>query len=249
MSSFYGGTSGLKIPVPKRDFPEHQSHLSRLSYYATLENSIEINSSFYKLPQAKTVVRWGKEVGTDFRFTFKLWKEVTHQKNLVFNTEDAIRFKAAIELPFSQRGCILVQLPPSMQVSAMAQLKELFCVLGNDWRIAVEFRHRSWYQDEVFDMLSGVGAAMVIQDFPKTATPIVLTSDHFVYLRFHGPSGNYKGSYSDSFLYEYAMYINEWQQEGKTVYCYFNNTAGDALPNLNFLRRALTHLNSTAETS
>jgi len=80
---------------------------------------------------------------------------------------------------------------------------------------------------------------MVIQDMPKAPTPIELTSDELVYLRFHGPSGNYRGSYSESFLYEYATYIREWQQDGKTVYCYFNNTAGDALNNLDFLKRCL----------
>jgi uncharacterized protein YecE (DUF72 family) len=236
---FYGGTSGLQIAMPKRDFPLHQSHLSRLGYYALQENSIEINSSFYKLPQAKTVQRWATESPHHFRFTFKLWKEVTHQKNLIFKGEDVGMFKAAIELPDDRKGCILVQLPPSMQSSAKSQLQELLLVLGNDWPIAVEFRHNSWYNDAVFEMLFKANVAMVIQDFPKAATPIELTSDDFVYLRFHGPSGNYKGSYNDSFLYEYAMYINEWRQEGKTVYCYFNNTAGAALENLNFLKRCL----------
>jgi uncharacterized protein YecE (DUF72 family) len=236
---FYGGTSGLKISMPKRDFPPHQAHLSRLGFYALQENTIEINSSFYQLPQTKTVKRWATEVPDNFRFTFKLWKEVTHQKNLVFKAEHVEQFKTVIEMPLSKRGCILVQLPPGLQVSAKFQLQELLLILGNDWSVAVEFRHTSWYTDEVFEMLFNANAAMVIQDFPKTATPIELTSDEFVYLRFHGPSGNYKGSYSEGFLYEYAMYINEWRQEGRTVYCYFNNTAGGALDNLNFLKRCM----------
>lgn len=77
---------------------------------------------------------------------------------------------------------------------------------------------------------------MVIQDLPKSATPLELTADDLVYLRFHGPDGSYKGSYTDAFLYEYAQYIREWQQEGKTVYVYFNNTAGSALANLQLLK-------------
>lgn len=229
---FYGGTSGLVIERPKRDFPPDQAHLSRLGYYALHQNSIEINSSFYKLPQAKTVLRWTAEVPTDFRFTYKLWKQVTHQPNLIFNRQDVDQFKSVIDISEKQRGCILVQLPPSMQVSAKSQLGELLTILGDDWRIAVEFRHTSWYKDEVYEMLLQAGAAMVIQDFPKTATPIELTSDDFAYLRFHGPSGNYKGSYSDMFLSEYAAYISEWLEDGREVYCYFNNTAGAALENL-----------------
>src|ERR1700760_61928 len=197
---FYGGTSGLKISIPKRDFTADLAHLSRLGYYALQENSIEINSSFYRLPQLKTARRWGSEVPLNFRFTFKLWKEITHQKNLAFNAEYVQKFKSSIDLPDAQRGCILVQLPPSMQVSAKSQLKELLDVIGNDWPIAVEFRHTSWYNDSVFEMLFNAGAVMVLQDFPKTATPLELTSDDFVYLRFHGPSGNYKGSYNEAFL-------------------------------------------------
>lgn len=70
---FFSGTSGLQIDQPKRNFPPEYSHLSHLGYYAHQENSIEINSSFYKIPQAKTVSRWATEVSPGFRFTFKLW--------------------------------------------------------------------------------------------------------------------------------------------------------------------------------
>ena len=70
MGKFFGGTSGLQIDRTKRDFPPELSHLSRLGYYALQENSIEINSSFYKIPQAKTVVRWANEVTEGFSFTF-----------------------------------------------------------------------------------------------------------------------------------------------------------------------------------
>jgi uncharacterized protein YecE (DUF72 family) len=238
---FFSGTSGLQVDRPKWDFPPEYSHLSRLGYYALQENSIEINSSFYKIPQAKTVSRWAKEVSPGFRFTFKLWREITHQKNLLFNTEDILRFMEAIHLPQTSQGCLLVQFPPSLQVGALPQLKELLAVLNTyTWPIAVEFRHSSWYRDKVFDLLNQYHSAMVLQDMPKSATPLEVTADDLVYLRFHGPSGNYKGSYSESFLYEYALYIREWQQEGKTVYVYFNNTAGAALENLHFLKRCLS---------
>jgi len=145
-----------------------------------------------------------------------------------------------LDVPDNKKGCLLVQFPPGLQVPAKARLQELLELLSNfDWPLAVEFRHNSWYQDSVFELLHHYQAAMVIQDMPGSATPFELTADELVYLRFHGPSGNYKGSYSDSFLYEYALYINEWRGEGKTVYCYFNNTAGAALENLQFLKRCL----------
>ena len=238
--TFYGGTSGLQIAVPKRDFPPEHAEKSRLSFYALSENSIEINSSFYKLPQAKTLNRWITEVPAGFRFTFKLWNEITHQKDLLFKAEDLQRFMKVIDLPEINRGCLLVQLPPSLQVKALQQLSELLSLLKDfDWRLAVEFRHSSWYTDEVYSLLNSHEAAMVIQDMPKSATPFEPTADDLVYLRFHGPDGNYKGSYHDDLLSEYALYIREWQQDGKTVYAYFNNTAGDALRNLNFLKRSV----------
>lgn len=226
--------------MPKRDFPPEHGDKSRLAYYAHHQNSIEINSSFYKLPQAKTIRRWAEEVPVNFRFTFKLWKEITHQKQLMFNTENVNRFMQVIGAAEEKKGCLLVQLPPSLQVSALPQLQELLQLLHTfDWPVAVEFRHKSWYNDAAFSLLHSYGTAMVIQDMPKAPAPIECTSDGFVYLRFHGPGGNYKGSYSDGFLHEYALYIQEWQADGMTVYTYFNNTAGDALNNLNFLKRCL----------
>ncbi|MBS1526053.1 MAG: DUF72 domain-containing protein [Bacteroidetes bacterium] len=231
--------------MPKRDFPPEHQHLSRLAFYALHENSIEINSSFYKLPQAKTITAWSLQVPGDFRFTFKLWKEITHQKNLLFKTEAIGRFMQAIELPRGHKGCLLVQFPPSLQVTAEQQLGELLQALdGFTWPVAVEFRHPSWHRESVFELLNRYQAALVLQDMPKAPSPFELTSDSHAYLRFHGPQGNYKGSYSDDFLYEYAYYIHDWLQEGRTVYAYFNNTAGAALANLHFLKRALDQIAS-----
>ena len=240
---FYGGTSGLEISMPKRDFPPELQHKSRLGFYALQENSIEINSTFYKLPQAKTIAAWSLQVPGHFRFTFKLWKEITHQKNLLFKTDAIDRFMEVIDLPDEHKGCLLVQFPPGLQVTAKTQLQELLQSLDIfTWPVAVEFRHSSWYRESVFELLNQHQAAMVIQDMPKSAAPLELTSDSHIYLRFHGPQGKYKGSYSDDFLYEYANYIQEWLDEGKTVYAYFNNTAGAALENLHFLRYSLNQI-------
>ncbi|MFD2145789.1 DUF72 domain-containing protein [Mucilaginibacter antarcticus] len=96
MTSFYAGTSGLLTPIPKRDFPPQHLDKSRLAYVATVFNSIEINSSFYKLPKAATVTRWAEEVTANFKFTYKLWKEITHNKELAFKPTDVRDFIEAI---------------------------------------------------------------------------------------------------------------------------------------------------------
>jgi uncharacterized protein YecE (DUF72 family) len=241
----YSGTSGLLIAIPKRDFPPEFQDKSRLAYYALQQNSIEINTSFYKLPLAATVAKWADMVPDDFKFTLKLWKEVTHNKGLLFKEEDVNRFMHIADQAGDKKGSILVQFPPSLTISAAPQLAELLTSINqaNDlkWDIAVEFRHKSWYEEDTFDLLREKRAGLVLQDMPASVSPTITTSDEFVYLRFHGPDGMYRGSYGDGILYEYSMYIQEWEQEGKTVYVYFNNTAGDALQNLETLKRYLNH--------
>jgi uncharacterized protein YecE (DUF72 family) len=239
----YSGTSGLLISIPKRDFPPELQDKSRLAYYALQQNSIEINSSFYRLPLATTVTKWADMVPDDFKFTFKLWREITHNKGLVFNPDDVSRFMGIIDQAGSKKGSLLIQFPPSLTISSIGQFTLLLNSINQSnklgWDIAVEFRHKSWYEEAVFDLLRENKAGLVLQDMPASFSPMITTSDEFVYLRFHGPEGRYKGSYGDGILYEYSMYIQEWQQEGKTVYVYFNNTAGDALQNLETLKRYL----------
>jgi uncharacterized protein YecE (DUF72 family) len=234
--SYYCGMSGLVIPMPKRDFPPEFQDKSRLAFYASLLNSIEINSSFYKLPMASTVQKWADSVPPNFRFTFKLWRDITHNKGLVFNAEDVDRFMQTIALVGQKRGCLLVQFPPSLTIAHTPQLDQLLNVIKlsdpeQQWKVAVEFRNKSWYQPEVYDLLDAYNATMVLHDLPASAAPIQLGEADFVYLRFHGPNGGYRGSYPDDVLYEYAEYIKEWQADGKTVYVYFNNTMGDAYKN------------------
>jgi uncharacterized protein YecE (DUF72 family) len=240
--NFYSGTSGLVLPFPKKNFPPQFQDSSRLAYYATIENSIEINSSFYRLPLAATVKKWANEVPGKFRFTFKFWKEVTHQKNLEFKEADIKNFMAVISQAENKAGCLLLQFPPGLQIVALPRMEELLGMIdqynsNRIWNIAVEFRHRSWYQDSVYELLINKKMNLVTHDMPASAAPLHAISDSFIYLRFHGPDGSYKGSYSDSFLSEYAHYIREWLAERKKVYVYFNNTAGDALNNLDTLKR------------
>lgn len=238
--TFYSGLSGLQLPVPKYKFPPPYENASRLTYYASLFNSIEFNSTFYKIPQPGTVAKWAATVPEDFRFTFKLWKGITHNKGLNFNEEDVVTFFDTINSVNEKKGCLLLQLPPGIGREYSKQLKRLLsCICeidpAQEWKVAVEFRNRSWYHEEVYELLNFYKATMVIQDIPKSATPLLNYESDFCYLRFHGPTGNYRESYSEDFLREYATIIDEWIEEGKSVYVYFNNTMGDAFNNLQTL--------------
>ena len=240
INSFYSGLSGLQLDIPKRLFPPALLKVSRLTYYSSLFSSIEFNSSFYNIPQSGTVSKWAALVSEKFKFTFKLWKEITHCKNLNFKEEDVSAFFKSINLVQEKKGCLLIQFPPVLDRKNFKQLDKLFdCIKKNDntheWKIAVEFRNKSWYHQSVYDLCNAHNASIVLHDFPKSATPLLDYKADFMYIRFHGPSGNYRDSYSDDFLNEYATNIFKWIEEGKTIYVYFNNTMGDAFNNLKTL--------------
>jgi uncharacterized protein YecE (DUF72 family) len=240
--NFFSGLSGLALPIPKYKFPLEYQNTSRLTYYSSIFNSIEINRSFYKIPLERTVARWTTLVNDDFKFTFKLFKGITHEKNLNFHNRDVEQFMEAISHIGPKTGSILVQFPPALKNNNVHQLDNLLrtirCIdADTKWTIAVEFRNKGWYNDDVYEVLDEHKATLVIHDIPTSATPLINQLSQVMYIRFHGPTGNYRGTYTDDFLIEYAEYIKAWLLEGKTVYVYFNNTMGDAFQNLVALKR------------
>jgi uncharacterized protein YecE (DUF72 family) len=235
--NFYSGTSGLALPFPKYKFPEEFQQSSRLTYYSSLFTSIEINSSFYALPKGKTIAKWSGEVSEHFKFTFKLWKQITHAKALDFQEIDVKNFMDAIESAGTKKGCLLVQFPASLKGERIHELQRLLHAvktgnIDNAWKVAIEFRDGSWYNEDTYDLVDSYGAAVVIHDKSRAALPHITQGSETIYLRFHGPQGDYRGNYSDAFLSEYATYISEWLAERKSVFVYFNNTMGDAFENL-----------------
>lgn len=243
MQHFFSGTSNLVLPVPNKTFfPEEYRQRTRLTYYASLFNSVEINASFYQMPRVQTIQKWSGEVPDNFAFSFKLHQSVTHAIPGQFNLEPVPAFMETISAT-SKRGCVLVQLPPKFGPDPLQLSKLLNILKPYGWRIAVEFRQPNWYIEEVFELLNNFDTAMVFHDMPKSSSPIVTTAPN-IFLRFHGPEQGYRGSYSENYLQEYADYINEWLGEGKFVYAYFNNTLGAAVQNL----QTLNHLVNAAKT-
>ena len=236
--SFYSGTSNLVSPLKRSEYPIEFTGASRLTYYASIFSSVEINASFYKLPKMATVENWGKSVPEDFRFTFKVPKVVTHAKDLQFSSEELELFAETVDRVGDKKGCLLVQLPPKVKREMEEELTGLLeCLRDNaaGWNIAVEFRHPSWYDRAVYRLLQAYGTGMVEHDLPKAPSPKTEVAENFVYLRFHGPEGTYRGSYEDVILNGYAQRIVIWLKKGMEVYVYFNNTMGDALGNLQTL--------------
>jgi len=243
--SFYSGTSNLVSPLKQSEYPIEFAGASRLSYYASLFSSVEINASFYKLPKMATIEKWSNSVPDDFRFTFKLPKWVTHARDLQFSNDELELFVETVDLVGEKKGCLLVQLPPKVTREKEEELTGLLESLRDNaggWKIAVEFRHSSWYDSKIYRMIQSYGAGIVEQDLPRSATPKVEVAEAFVYLRFHGPEDRYRGSYEDIILEGYAKRIAKWLKNKKQVYAYFNNTMGDALGNLQTLNRMVNNL-------
>ncbi len=239
------GTSNTTLPGNKNSFPPAFQNKSRLHYYSTIFNTVEVNSCFYKTPLLSTYERWSTDTSDDFQFSLKLSKTVTHAKDLESDLSCVANFMQHGGGVGAKKGCILVQLPGKISLDHLTKLEEILQTLreedpNEDWKLAVEFRNDSWYTGETNELLMQFHATKVLHDHPKGKNMEADPKAPFIYQRFHGPTGNYRDSYSDTFLKQKAEQIKEWSKEGKDIYVYFNNTAGDAYNNAVYLKKLLS---------
>ncbi|MEO6314738.1 MAG: DUF72 domain-containing protein [Chitinophagaceae bacterium] len=234
------GTSNIVLPGNKMSFPPAFQKSSRLTYYSSLFNTVEVNSSFYKVPLPRTLERWCSEVSRDFQFTIKLWKNITHTKLLDYNPQEVDFFMQTIRHLDNKKGCLLIQLPGKISVVYFEQVCRLLlhiqrCNLAPKWRVCIEFRHDSWYSNQTWKQIADLQVWPVLHDMPAAALRMLPYETPVVYLRFHGVLGDYKGSYSKKTLDGFADQIARWLAAGKDVYAYFNNTMGSAFDNAQYL--------------
>lgn len=238
------GTSGIVLPGTKATFPEEFRSGSRLHYYGSLFNTLEINSSFYKIPLPATFAKWATEVPDNFKFTVKLWRGITHARKLEYAPADINFFMQAANHLGDKRGCLLLQFPASITSEYVEKVEAILQRLDQlnedeQWQLAIELRHISWYKNNFYSLFDKYKTSLVLHDMPASKTPIDYQSTKFFYFRFHGPTGNYKGSYSTEFIQEYINRINICSQAGKDVYVYFNNTMEGALDNARLLQKLI----------
>jgi uncharacterized protein YecE (DUF72 family) len=209
-----------------------------LEYYAQLFNTVEVNSTFYRLASEKAVHEWVRQTPEQFVFAVKASRYLTHVKRLT-NVETGInRFYEPLQalVKEGKLGPVLWQLPESFR-RADDRLTGLLAALPPG-RHCVEFRHPSWFSDDVYKLLSEHNVALVVADHPdrEFGSP-VLTAD-WTFVRFHQGEQD-DGSYSHKQLRRWADQISEWR-EGAEVYAYFNNDQfGSAVDNGQALKELL----------
>ncbi|MDX5421978.1 MAG: DUF72 domain-containing protein [Hymenobacteraceae bacterium] len=191
------------------------------AYYTRFFSSVEINNSFYRLPSAGTFGSWRTSVPDDFIFAVKANRFITHMKKLKEPQESLDRFFTNVNALEEKLGPVLFQLPPGWKVNT-ERLSNFLSLLPPSYRYTFEFRHPSWYSQEVLQLLRKHNAAFCIYELAGHMSPLELTAD-FVYVRLHGPEGRYAGSYSESALAWWARQCLAWQAQGLEVYAYFDN--------------------------
>ncbi|HTF34234.1 MAG TPA: DUF72 domain-containing protein [Myxococcota bacterium] len=176
------GTSGFAYKEWKGTFyPKDLPSARMLRFYADRFATVEINHTFYRLPRAELLAGWAKEVPAGFSFALKAPRRITHVQRLA-GAEDALRaFERAAEALGTKRGPTLYQLPPYLRKD-MPRLREFLELLPAVDRAAFEFRHASWFDEEVYGLLRERGAALCIAEADDFATPFVSTAA-FGYLR------------------------------------------------------------------
>jgi uncharacterized protein YecE (DUF72 family) len=174
-------------------FPKDIRKKDALRYYASQFSATELNAPFYRTPTEEAVKGWFAQTPDDFLFAWKASKFITHWKRLSEKSDNSIALlDSRLKLLRHKAGPILFQLPPHFAADR-GRLAAFLEMVPRRWRCAFEFRHRSWYDDSIFALLSKRKVALCISDHHDAPAPWVVTA-RFVYLRPHGPGGRDSGS-------------------------------------------------------
>ncbi|WP_460880771.1 DUF72 domain-containing protein [Pontibacter rugosus] len=200
------GTSGWTYKHWKGNFyPEGVNQKDFTKHYTQFFHSVEINTSFYKLSTSETFSNWRKAVPDDFIFAVKTSRYITHMKKLKDPQEGLSRFFSNANALEHKLGPVLCQLPPAWQLN-VARLCDFLGLLPPYYGYTYEFRHTSWYTEEVLELLRKHNAALCIYELDAHKSRLHITAD-FIYVRLHGPEGKYAGSYSAGALQWWAQQI------------------------------------------
>lgn len=203
-------------------YPEASPSEKMLSFYAARFDTVEVNNTFYQIPDENTLRTWLKTVDDDFLFSVKASRYITHMKKLKDPKDPLSRFFGSIGALDEKIGAVLFQLPPNFGKNS-DRLRSFIELLPDKYRYVFEFRDPDWFDEEIYNILKDNNAAFCIYEIEGRESPKQITTD-FVYIRLHGPAKRaYQGKYEKEELSGWAGAISTWTNSGKDVYCYFDN--------------------------
>ncbi len=243
----YIGTSGFYYTHwIGKFYPEDLRREEVLSFYSQHFNTVEINSSFYHFPRRSTIEKWKAVVSQDFVFSLKLHRSITHLKRLKPEVLLLDKFFASLEPLQGRKTVVLVQMPAGLKFD-LERLQLFLKLLPEKFLYAFEFRHQSWFREEVYELFKKENAALVFSDSPakkdgsRLWPRVEVETAPFFYIRLHGSKLLYRSSYERRELEEIAFLAKEKQKKSLDVFVYFNNDAeGWAIENAKRLKSILT---------
>ncbi|KKW90974.1 DUF72 domain-containing protein [Sphingobium chungbukense] len=204
-----------------RFYPEETAAKNWFAFYAEQFDTVEINNSFYRLPAPETVDKWREQAPKGFCYAAKANRYLTQMKKLKDCEEPLERMMASFGHFGTSLGPILYQLPPHFTLD-LKRLEDFLRIAPHQPVPAFEFRHSSWYVDEVYALLERHGAALCVHDMPGSVSPR-LGIGSTAYVRFHGTKGKYRGGYARERLVDWAEWMKAQSGDGRAVWAYFNN--------------------------
>ena len=226
----YIGTSGWNYKGWRHSFYGDTPQKQWLRFCAEHFTSIEVNSTFYRLQEKSTFKKWRDETPKGFPFAIKGHRYVTHNKKLLDVEKSVIRCRESAS-PLGKRLAAVVWQLPAFLKKDIERLEKFLRNLRH-WkstRHAIEFRDKSWFDDEVADCLERHAVAICMSDAPDWPMWDRVTTD-VVYIRLHGHTRKYASSYSKPALGKWATRTQRWLEENRAVHVYFDNDAEGAAP-------------------
>jgi uncharacterized protein YecE (DUF72 family) len=209
------GTSGYSYKEWKGNFyPEDLPAKEMLSYYSRRLPAVEINNTFYRLPQPSMVENWKAQVPASFRFSIKATQRITHIKRLNNVADETKYLLETVSLLEGRLGVVLFQLPPNMKKDA-GRLKTFLGLLPAETRAAFEFRHESWFDDEIFSLLREKDCALVVSDTDEKPLTEIISTASWGYLRLR------RTAYEDGDLTEWLKRVKD--QKWKDAFVFFKH--------------------------
>lgn len=240
------GCSGWVYRHWKDDFYAGVPQRLWFQHYASHFDTVEINASFYRTPAPSMWEAWRAKAPPGFRYAIKANRFITHLKKLAGVEDATVQFIEMARALGDHLGPILYQLPPNMKRNP-ERLDAFLAFLPADLEHVVEFRSNDWYDENILALLDRHGVGFVTHDLIGVASPR-WASGRTAYLRLHGTGGKYVGRYSEEQMVDWARWLVEQRDAGRTAWAYFNNDIhGDAIRDAAALRLALEQIGEEAD--